>query len=194
MRGADRLRPTNVKVMVPYRDGGGAPGHCRIHRRRPNHMTPFNSNAVQHLRAASLRKSLGGAFLAALAVALVVGIVRRPRPPAAARHLGAELELSAGEVTVHEGDRAFGAPSGTPLALGSRVTTAKGSRALVRTGDGAAIFLRGESEIALNEQKVELEKGEIWLDIPRLEGAPALASVGQVSVSASNAGFDLRRA
>src|SRR5262249_33358746 len=97
------------------------------------------------------------------------------------------------EVTVHEGDRAFGAPSGTPLALGSRVATAKGSRALVRTGDGAAIFLRGESEIALNEQKVELEKGEIWLDIPRLDGAPALASAGPVSVSASNAGFDLRR-
>jgi ferric-dicitrate binding protein FerR (iron transport regulator) len=157
-------------------------------------MTQTDPTALQRPRSNSFRQPLVATVIAVLAVALVVGVVRRPRAPVRARSLGAKLELSAGEVTVREGERAFGAPSGTPLAVGSRVQTAKGSRALVRTGDGAGIFLRGESEIGLDPQKIELVAGEIWLDVPRLEGVPTLASTGSVTVTASNAGLDLRRA
>ena len=83
--------------------------------------------------------------------------------------------------------------SGTPLAIGSHVTTQKGSRALVRTGDGAAVFLRGETEIALADSGIELERGEIWLDAPRAEGEAIACRLGKHVVSASDAGLSVRR-
>jgi tetratricopeptide (TPR) repeat protein len=136
------------------------------------------------------------AIFIAVALALAAVLVwaaRRPRPPVRARAIGAELDLAAGEVTVNESGRAFGATSGTPLAVGAHVVTGKGSRALVRSSDGAAIFLRGETEVALEARGFELARGEVWLDAPRTDADPSVARAGDVAVSASDAGASIRR-
>src|SRR5688572_28433338 len=82
----------------------------------------------------------------------------RPPPPTQARSIGARLDLAAGEVTISDaGD--VKAMSGTPLASGATVSTGKGARALVRTGEGAAIFMRGETKLKLLDRGVDLSAG-----------------------------------
>ena len=111
--------------------------------------------------------------LAVVAVAAAIAawlVLHRPGPASAARAIGARLDLAAGDVTVTEAAAAGKALSGAPLAIGARIATGKGARALVRTGDGAAVFLRGETEIVLLEHGIELGKGELWLDAPRSDG------------------------
>ncbi|MGZ3475666.1 MAG: hypothetical protein ACXVCJ_14330, partial [Polyangiales bacterium] len=97
--------------------------------------------------------------LIALAIAIGIGVhyANKPKLPVAARAIGARLDLAAGEVIVEENGSISKALSGTPLAIGSRVTTAKGARALVRTGDGASVFLRGETSIVLQTGGISLE-------------------------------------
>ena len=133
------------------------------------------------------------AFVLAIG-ALAIWSLHKPRLPLPTRAIGAELDLAAGDVTVGEEGRSFGAPSGTPLAVGSRVTTGKGSRALVRASDGASIFLRGESEIVLAARGFELVHGEVWLDAPRIDADPAGCHAGKTTVTASDAGASIRRA
>jgi ferric-dicitrate binding protein FerR (iron transport regulator) len=145
------------------------------------------------LRRPSFRRPALFVAIALALAAVLVWAAKRPRPPVRARAIGAELDLAAGEVTVDEAGRAFVATSGTPLAVGSRIVTGKGSRALVRSSDGAAIFLRGESEIALDGRGFELAKGEVWLDAPRTDTEPSVARAGKVLVSASDAGASIRR-
>src|SRR5437588_10111840 len=82
-------------------------------------------------RRSSFRRRAAIAAFATVCAALAVWALRRPHLPLRARAIGAELDLAAGEVTVDEAGRVFGAPSGTPLAVGSRVATGKGSRAPV---------------------------------------------------------------
>ena len=131
--------------------------------------------------------------LALTLIACILALVLRTPPPAHARNIGARLELAAGEVVVKEGDLESKALSGTPLAVGSRITTGKGARALVRTGDGAAVFLRGETAIVLEPLGLSIEKGEAWLDAPRLEGEAILCRLGKNVVSASDAGLSITR-
>jgi len=128
-----------------------------------------------------------------LVVALIVAIIRRPGAPSHARSIGARLDLAAGEVTVTEDGNAAKALSGTPLATGARVATGKGARALVRAGDGSAIFLRAESEIVLEAKGVMLERGEIWLDAPNVEGDAVEVKLGSHIVSAADAGLSIKR-
>jgi Mg-chelatase subunit ChlD/tetratricopeptide (TPR) repeat protein len=157
-------------------------------------MSTIDTHTGDAARRPSLRRF---AMLVAAVLAfalLVVWAARRPKPPVRARAIGAELDLAAGEVTVKEAGREFGATSGTPLAVGSRVVTGKGSRALVRSSDGAAIFLRGESEIALDARGFEIARGEVWLDAPRTDAEPCVARAGGTLVSASDAGASIRRA
>ena len=143
------------------------------------------------------KRALYAAVIVLAALALVLGavlIARKSPPPVKARNLGARLDLAAGDVTVTEvGGAPAKAISGDPLATDSHITTAKGARALVRTGDGAAVFLRGETEIALNDHGIELVSGQVWLDAPRVDGAAIEVSLGKDAASASDAGLSILR-
>lgn len=134
------------------------------------------------------------AFVALLAtVSVVLFVAFKPKPPPKARSIGARLDLAAGEVTVQEASSTSKAISGTPLASGATVHASKGARALVRTGEGAGIFLRGDTKVVLLERGVSLESGEIWLDAPRVEGEALAVKTGKYGVSASDAGVSIRR-
>ena len=132
-----------------------------------------------------------GAVAAVLVTALMMLLLKAP-PPTRARNIGARLELAAGEVRVTEGGSQTEALSGTPLATGARITTGKGARALVRTGAGASVFLRGETAVVLEPTGISVEKGEVWLDAPRAEGDAIACKLGQNVVSASDAGLSIR--
>ncbi|OJY15605.1 MAG: hypothetical protein BGO98_23265 [Myxococcales bacterium 68-20] len=117
--------------------------------------------------------------------------VLKTPPPKQARSLGARLDLAAGDVVVEGSDgRAL---SGMPLASGATITTNKGARALVRTGDGAAVFLRSETTLKLLEHGVELTSGEIWVDAPRTGSDAFAIKSGNYVATASDAGIDVRR-
>jgi Ca-activated chloride channel homolog len=136
---------------------------------------------------------LVGAAAAVVLGAIVMLLFKSP-PPIQARNLGARLELAAGQVLVSEdGGKGKEALSGTPLATGARITTKKGARALVRTGAGATVFLRGETEIVLEPMGLSLESGEAWLDAPRVEGEAIACRLGKHVVSASDAGLSITR-
>jgi tetratricopeptide (TPR) repeat protein len=131
-----------------------------------------------------------GAVGAAIAAFLAL---HHPGPGAPARAIGARLDLAAGDVTVTEAAAAAKALSGAPLATGARIATGKGARALVRTGDGAAVFLRGETEIVLLPHGIELDSGELWLDAPRSDTDAIEVKLGEHTVRASDAGLSVRR-
>ncbi|MGZ3418873.1 MAG: VIT domain-containing protein, partial [Polyangiales bacterium] len=135
--------------------------------------------------------------LAAIALAVLLGVAvhfaNRPKPPLATRAIGARLDLAAGDVIVEEKGVSSKALSGAPLAIGSRITTAKGARALVRTGDGASVFLRGETAIVLEAGGISLEKGEAWLDAPRVEREAIACAIGKHRLSAADTGLSVRR-
>lgn len=138
-------------------------------------------------------RSIMLAAIALLAVGSVVLVYAlRPPPPKPARSIGAKLDLAAGEVVVSDaGD--VKAMSGTPLATGATVATGKGARALVRTGEGAAIFLRGETKLKLLDRGVDLASGEIWIDAPKIEGDALALKSGAYGVSASDAGMSVKK-
>ncbi|HEY8041920.1 MAG TPA: VIT domain-containing protein [Polyangiaceae bacterium] len=135
-----------------------------------------------------------GLALGALVVAIAAWVVlHRTGPPSAARAIGARLDLAAGDVTVTESSSTTKALSGAPLAIGAHIATGKGARALVRTGDGAAVFLRGETEIVLLEHGLQLDNGEVWLDAPRAEADAIEIKLGEHTARASDAGLSVRR-
>jgi Ca-activated chloride channel homolog len=135
-------------------------------------------------------------LLAAIAILTIGGVVLgyalRPPPPKQARSIGARLDLAAGEVTISDSGDAK-AMSGTPLASGATVSTGKGARALVRTGEGAAIFLRGETKLKLLDRGVDLNAGEIWLDAPKVDGDALAVKSDVYGVSASDAGLSIKK-
>ncbi|MFI5296811.1 MAG: VIT domain-containing protein [Polyangiales bacterium] len=134
-----------------------------------------------------------GALL--FAVAITSWWQHRAKPVVtSARAIGARLDLAAGEVIVVEHDKESNAISGTPLAVSSRVKTGAGARALIRTGDGASVFLRGDTEVVLEAKGLSLERGEVWLDAPAAEGESIACTVGKRTVSASSAGLSITRA
>ncbi len=135
---------------------------------------------------------LGVAALAGV-LGIVVWLVTRTPAPARARSIGARLELAAGDVAVSENKASSKALSGTPLAIGSHIATGKGSRALVRTGDGAAVFLRGETEIVLDDKGLTIESGEVWLDAPKVDNDAIEVALGKHTLSASDSGLSITR-
>jgi Ca-activated chloride channel family protein len=132
-------------------------------------------------------------FAAALLSFIAWFALRRPGSPAPARAIGARLDLAAGDVAVTEGGTPRKALSGAPLAVDAHVATGKGARALVRTGDGAAVFLRAETEIALLGHGLRVEKGEVWLDAPRSDTQPIEVLVGEHTATASDTGLSVKR-
>ncbi|MCA9624582.1 MAG: FecR domain-containing protein, partial [Myxococcales bacterium] len=130
----------------------------------------------------------------ALVVAIVVVALKAKPPPDPTTPIRARLELAAGEVSVGSGDKREPAMSGMPLRAGSSISTAAGARALVRLPDGSTTFLRGGTTIALQESVVALESGEYWLDVPPIERDALEHRLGDVSVTATDAGMSLRHA
>lgn len=144
-----------------------------------------------------LRNDAWKVIIAALAgtciVALLIWtVVKRPKLTKG-KTIGARLELVAGEVSVKEGAASSQALSGTPLGHGSVVTTGKGSRAFVRTGDGAGVFLRGETQVVLGDRTVEIDRGEIWFDAARVERDAIGCKAGAHAITASDAGLSVAR-
>ena len=140
----------------------------------------------------NLRKLAVAAIVGAAVIAVLVWAVVRSPLPQRGKTIGARLELVAGDVTVRETNIATKALSGTPLAIGAMVSTAKGSRAFVRTGEGAGVFLRGESDVQLGDRSIELGRGEIWLDATRGEREAIGCKAGAHAVSASDAGVSIK--
>ncbi|WP_438005363.1 VIT domain-containing protein [Sorangium sp. So ce321] len=144
-------------------------------------------------RGLRLRLAAGVLVLAASVTALVLSQETRP---AKASAIGARLELSSGEVTLTAGaqdDRRATVVSGVPIPVGAELATGKGARALVRLADGSAVFLRADSEIALGTDGLSLAQGEVWLDAPPSERGELSHALGDVRVSAADAGLSMRR-
>ena len=140
-----------------------------------------------------------GVFVLATSVTAVV--LSRKAPPARATTIGARLELASGDVTLKpaSGDtgKAGSTPtviSGIPIPVGAALATGKGARALVRLSDGSALFLRGDTQVAINSAGIELESGEAWLDASPSERGGLVHRLGDTALSAVDAGLSLRRA
>ncbi|WP_434042920.1 MULTISPECIES: VIT domain-containing protein [Sorangium] len=149
--------------------------------------------AARRRRSLRLRLAAGALALAAAVAALVL---TRETPPAKASAIGARLELSSGDVTLTESaqdDRRSTVVSGIPIPVGAELATGKGARALVRLADGSAVFLRADSEIALGAGGLSLAQGEVWLDAPPSERGELSHALGDVRVSAADAGLSMRR-
>lgn len=129
-----------------------------------------------------------------LPIALVVLTILTRRPlPAAAAPIQARLELAAGEVTLTSGEHAARAISGTPLVGNAAIATSRGARALVRLPNGASVFLRDETNVALALGVLSLDAGEFWLEAPATDREPLAYQAGAVSISAAQAGLSVRR-
>jgi len=136
--------------------------------------------------------------LSTLAVALVVvlivtlavpaGAAAKRRQPQRAAPIEARLELAAGAVTLDGRQIVY---SGAALPGGSRLATGPGSRALARLSDGASVFLNGDTELRLRDDRVQLVEGEIWLDAPPRIRDESSYQLGDVVVTATDAGLDL---
>ncbi|WP_437315157.1 VIT domain-containing protein [Sorangium sp. So ce385] len=142
-------------------------------------------------RGLRFRLAAGALVLAASVTALVL---TQEKAPVKASAIGARLELSSGEVTLEQDDRKSTVVSGVPLPVGAELATGKGARALVRLADGSAVFLRADSEVALGAEGLSVAQGEVWLDAPP-EGRGELShALGEVRVTASDAGLSMKRA
>ena len=167
------------------------PGSAPPPARRPSPI-----GASRRWAPPSRHRALLAALLVGVAICGLFAVtwwLHRPKAVAATRAIGARLDLAAGEVTVEESGKSAKAISGTPLAVSSRVKTGPGSRALIRTGDGASIFLRGDTDVVLEAKGFAVERGEVWLDAPLGEGEAVACQLGHHTVSASSAGLSVKR-
>jgi hypothetical protein len=138
----------------------------------------------------SFRIGLGLVVLAACILGIALG--RTPKPVRSAT-IEARLELAAGEVRLEQGAASPTVISGVPLPTGAKLATGKGARALIRLSDGSAIFLRGDTKVALGSQGISLDQGEAWLDAPASERGGLTHKLGDVTVSAAGAGLSMKR-
>ncbi len=115
------------------------------------------------------------------------------KKPTKAPPIQARLELAAGEVKVDHGRGFLRAVSGTALLEKAKISTGQGARALVRLPDGSSSFMRGSSELQLQADGVVLAKGEYWLDAPPAERDALVHRIGDVSLTAVDAGLSVKR-
>ncbi|MEO7112769.1 MAG: hypothetical protein ABI183_20155, partial [Polyangiaceae bacterium] len=90
--------------------------------------------------------------LALIFGSIIAVLVFHTPTPTRARIIGARLDLVSGDVAVTDQGTTSKELSGTPLAVGAHIATGKGARAMVRTADGAAVFLRDNTEIVLADK------------------------------------------
>lgn len=109
--------------------------------------------------------------------------------------LASRVELATGNVTIKPAGGAWSqAIAGQVLRHGTEVKVGPGDRALIRLDDGSGIFLRHGSHVKLQAGGLSLVTGEAWIDAPPRDKKPSSYTAGEVTVSASNAGLDLKRA
>lgn len=123
---------------------------------------------------------------------LIIYLATREPPPKEAPPIQARLELAAGVVSVDQGEGAQRASSGVALLANATVTTDPGARALVRLPDGSTAFMRGKSSVKLAPNALTLSSGEYWLNAPPTDRDPLVHKVGDVSVSAADAGLSVK--
>jgi tetratricopeptide (TPR) repeat protein len=129
-----------------------------------------------------------------LLTATVILVVTRKSPaPSRSAPLQARLELAAGDVKVSLAGDERSSISGAGLAAGAVVTTGRGARALVRIPDGSTIFLRSDSRVRLEQDTVELESGEYWLDAPPTDRRAIVHRAGESEIMAAEAGLSLQK-
>jgi tetratricopeptide (TPR) repeat protein len=143
-----------------------------------------------------LRAGIAALVLGACVAVVVYGLTR-PKAPEVSPPIGARLELAAGDVTVDQDGAGDGEPAkasgGTALRVGASVHAGEGARALVRLPDGSTMFLRADSSVTLAADAVTLGGGEYWLDVPALERDPQPHRIGEIAVTAAEAGLSLRK-
>jgi Ca-activated chloride channel homolog len=140
-------------------------------------------------RSLWFRVGIGVVVIAGAVTGILLG---KEAPPAHSQTIEARLELSAGDVTLKQGAEAPTVISGIPLPTGAELATGKGARALVRLSDGSAIFLRGDSQVTLGVAGIDLTRGEIWLDAPPSPKGGLVHKLGEITVSAADAGLSLK--
>jgi Flp pilus assembly protein TadD/quercetin dioxygenase-like cupin family protein len=117
-----------------------------------------------------------------------------PEAPKKSPSLASRIELAAGDVQVQQaGGQPAQAIAGLLLRHGAVVKVGPGDRALIRLDDGSGVFLRQATELALEKDGLKLASGELWVEAPPQEKEPARYAAGEVTVTASDAGFDLKR-
>ena len=143
------------------------------------------------VRRHSLSFRVGLGLVVMAGCILGIALARTPKPVRSAT-IEARLELAAGEVRLTQGATSPTVISGVPLPTGAALATGKGARALIRLSDGSAIFLRGDTRVALGSTGITLEQGEAWLDAPASERGGLVHKLGDVTVSAAGAGLSLK--
>lgn len=131
----------------------------------------------------------GGVVLVASILALILS---QRDPPAKTSSIGARLELAAGDVTLKDDAKEASVISGVAVPSGAELATGKSARALVRLSDGSSVFLRSDSRVALGDTGVTVKQGEVWLDAPPSERGALVHHLGDVTVSAADAGISMR--
>lgn len=127
-----------------------------------------------------------------LVASLIALVLSQRDPPVKTSSIGARLELAAGDVTLKNDGKETTVISGVPVPSGADLATGKSARALVRLSDGSAIFLRSDSRVTLGEGGVTVVAGEAWLDAPPSERGALVHHIGEISVSAADAGVSMR--
>ncbi len=114
-----------------------------------------------------------------------------PPPPKVVPPLGSRVDLAAGDVWLDGAEGRVRLITGAMLPETARLVLAPGARALVRLGNGTALFLKGGTEIGIDKDAVAVERGELWVDVPADERDLGHFVAGAVTVTAAGAGFDL---
>ena len=115
-----------------------------------------------------------------------------PPPPDAVSPLESRVELIAGDVwLVGDGEKER-LITGVMLKKDSELKVGEGSRALIRLSTGTRAFLKGGTDVELVDGGVRMSKGELWADVTGEGDGLGRFAVGDVTVTASGAGFDLR--
>jgi Ca-activated chloride channel homolog len=143
--------------------------------------------------ARNIRRAVLAGLGLAMVAAIIVFVATREAKPVKAAPIQARLELAAGDVSIDSGKGLERAVSGAALLADTKLETAKGARALVRLPDGSRIFLRAESSVTLGADSLTLERGQYWLDAPPTDRKPLVHEVAGASVSAADAGLDVKR-
>ncbi len=115
-----------------------------------------------------------------------------PPPPDTVPPLESRVELTAGDVWLIGDGEKERLITGVMLKKDSVLKVGEGSRALIRLSTGTRAFLRGGTDVELVDGGVRMSVGELWADVTGDGDALGRFVAGDVTVTASGAGFDLR--
>lgn len=140
------------------------------------------------------RKGLGGALVLLLVCGAGFGLWRlKPRNVALpTQAVGGRVELAAGRVELRHGEAFEPVASGTPLGDDAALRTGPGARTLLRLVGGPSAFVDENTTLALRGGGLSLTAGRLFLDAPE-SPEPVVHHIGDVSVTAADAGLSIQR-